>query len=807
MGEVFRARDPRSGREVALKLVPLSGGAEETLRFQREAEVVAQLNHPGIVTVHGAGIEGSTAWLACELVEGARPLDEAAAPLPLPERVALLAQAADALAFAHQRGIVHRDVKPENLLVDPAGRVRVIDFGLARPQDAQSLTATGALLGTPYAMAPEQAYGEGISPATDVWALGVTLYILLTGQRPFTATATLQLLSQISQEDPTPPRSLAKEVSPALDALTLRALARDPRGRPPDAAAFAAELRAALSDPGRTPRWPALALASALLLLAGAGIALASASRRASASPSAIPSVAQALPSPSTSPPPAELTPGSVLTKQERSALAERAARASALIAQGSTANLAQAEQLLAGVEVDLARAPLSPPWRAALLELASKLGYGEGARGVELEPAALIGLGHAIRSEREGEPRLAEACFRWFRVYAETSQPRDLEEALLELARSLRRSGRSSEAVQVYEEAIALPARPPAPPWELAQYERELQRAAREPALVEEAVRRGNAEALARWGELLFPVAKDELVDDMGPAELIASPAEGRLRGALETLAAWRARDPLAWAKGPAPILDQALRGIQFLQAGRSREARQAILRGLDQEQAARHLVWRRAVQRLAASMEHDPINLCVLEQHEQPEIWHDVGQAAWRSGEPYLATALLSIAKRLHEEGLRNRFIGMTCVVLARTLINKVDPPDLARGLRVLDYGLAQELNAQRRAQLLYLRCLARSRQGAAHPELVADLDLSAGAGHPWAMLLDARLRLEVRPEEDAAARANLQRAKERALASREIFLSRRGGKRQWQEAQGPETLSEILRRLSERGEPDGQ
>lgn len=184
----------------------------------------------------------------CELVEGARPLDVAANALPVDARAALVRDACRALGHAHARGVVHRDVKAENLLVDAAGRVRVADFGLALLAGGERLTRSGVVVGTPFTMAPEQLTGDrgAIAPTTDVWALGVVLYQALTGALPFDGDSLPELCAQIVAARPVPPRRLAPGVSASLEAVCLRALSSAPSARWRDGDAMADALDAAL---------------------------------------------------------------------------------------------------------------------------------------------------------------------------------------------------------------------------------------------------------------------------------------------------------------------------------------------------------------------------------------------------------------------------------------------------------------------------------------------------------------------------------------------------------------------------------
>jgi len=253
MGVVYRARDRASGREVALKVIlhgQLTGARLE--RFRREGRVTASLAHPAIVTVHSMGEVAGVPYLAYELVEGCRTLGEAFADGPDPRgRARLVRDAARGLAHAHRQGVVHRDVKPDNVLVDAAGAVRVTDFGLAGGRDMERLTRTGALLGTPHYMSPEQFAGDreaAARPPSDVWSLGVLLYQALTGELPFPGETTLELGHAIAEGAPEPPRRRAPDVPAALERVCLQALARRPADRYPEAGAFALDLDNALAD-------------------------------------------------------------------------------------------------------------------------------------------------------------------------------------------------------------------------------------------------------------------------------------------------------------------------------------------------------------------------------------------------------------------------------------------------------------------------------------------------------------------------------------------------------------------------------
>jgi tetratricopeptide (TPR) repeat protein len=244
MGAVFRARDQRSGRDVALKVVLQSGESDQRARrLVREGELTARLNHPGIVRVHSSGEVEDQLYLAYELVEGAQDLAAAFAENDLRGRVALVRDAARALGFAHAHGVVHRDVKPDNVLVDRAGQVKVADFGLAAAAGLERLTQTGAMVGTPTHMAPEQfTHDTPPGPYTDVWALGVLLYRALTGELPFDGESLIALSAAIVDCDPKSPRALNPEVPEDLEAVCFRALVAEPTERYADGSALANDL-------------------------------------------------------------------------------------------------------------------------------------------------------------------------------------------------------------------------------------------------------------------------------------------------------------------------------------------------------------------------------------------------------------------------------------------------------------------------------------------------------------------------------------------------------------------------------------
>jgi serine/threonine-protein kinase len=250
MGEVWRATDVSLGRTVAVKVVrpALSTDPGFDARFRAEARMMAALTHPNVVNVYDYGRSpldtgGSVAFLVMAYVDG-EPLSRRitdAGRLSIAETMSIVAQAADALHAAHMHGIVHRDVKPANLLVQPNGAVKLVDFGVARSPSVTQITTANAILGTAMYMAPEQASGRPVSPATDIYALGAVAYHCLAGHPPFTGDGPLEIALRHVSDEPPP---LPGDVPPAAQTMVARALAKDPADRYPTAAAFAATARA-----------------------------------------------------------------------------------------------------------------------------------------------------------------------------------------------------------------------------------------------------------------------------------------------------------------------------------------------------------------------------------------------------------------------------------------------------------------------------------------------------------------------------------------------------------------------------------
>jgi eukaryotic-like serine/threonine-protein kinase len=257
MGEVWEADDSVLGRRVALKVLvqELADDPRATRRFVREARATAKLTHPNVTRVYDFGRDEGVPYLVMELLEGDTLADRlAGGPLPPGEAARICAVVADALDAAHGRGIVHRDVKPSNVLLTPAGEVKVMDFGIAAAADEAHSTTGSGLYGTAAYISPERAAGQPATPAADVYSLGAVLYELLTGRPPFTGDSPVLVVRAHLHERPRPVRELAPWVPTRLAEVCEAALAKDPAQRPSSAAALAIRLRAASSGPAAPVR-------------------------------------------------------------------------------------------------------------------------------------------------------------------------------------------------------------------------------------------------------------------------------------------------------------------------------------------------------------------------------------------------------------------------------------------------------------------------------------------------------------------------------------------------------------------------
>src|SRR5262245_214539 len=247
MGEVYRARDSKLKRDVAIKVLPeeFVRDADRVTRFQREAEVLASLNHSNIAAIHDLEETNGTRYLVLELVEGetlARGI--ARGPIPVEEAIAIARQICEALEAAHERGIIHRDLKPANVKITPEGKVKVLDFGLAKAFESNSGTASlsnsptlsavatdaGVILGTAAYMSPEQAKGRMATTRSDIWSFGVVFFEMLTGKSPFEGESTVEILGGIMKADPDW-SLLPGDTPPPVRSLLRRCLQKDPSRR------------------------------------------------------------------------------------------------------------------------------------------------------------------------------------------------------------------------------------------------------------------------------------------------------------------------------------------------------------------------------------------------------------------------------------------------------------------------------------------------------------------------------------------------------------------------------------------------
>jgi serine/threonine protein kinase len=249
MGIVWKARQTSLKRDVALKMIRAGALAskEEVDRFLREAQAAANLQHPNIVAIHEVGEQGGQHYFTMDYVEG-RDLGaivKAGGPLPQPTAARYVKIIAEAIQFAHQRGILHRDLKPQNVIIDSADQPRITDFGLAKMMKEEShVTQTGVVMGSPSYMSPEQASGRhgDVGPASDVYSMGAMLYELLTGKPPFHGPTALATMIEVMEKEPTALRRLRAEISPDLETVCMKCLEKLPSARYPTAKALAEEL-------------------------------------------------------------------------------------------------------------------------------------------------------------------------------------------------------------------------------------------------------------------------------------------------------------------------------------------------------------------------------------------------------------------------------------------------------------------------------------------------------------------------------------------------------------------------------------
>ncbi|MGD8472641.1 MAG: protein kinase [Anaerolineae bacterium] len=250
MAVVYHAYQSSLNRYVAIKVLPPHLGFDQEFveRFQREALAAAQLRHPNIVVIHDVGHEQGIYFIVMELLEGRtlKEIIEEEGELPVEKATRIIEQVAGALDYAHRRGFVHRDVKPANIFVGDDGHTTLTDFGIAKAaSEAQQLTRTGMLMGTPEYMSPEQAEGVEVDYRTDLYALGVVLYLMLVGQVPFRGTTPHAILHSVIYEPPPPLRRMRPDLSPGIEAVVLKAIDKQPERRYQSGAELAEALRKA----------------------------------------------------------------------------------------------------------------------------------------------------------------------------------------------------------------------------------------------------------------------------------------------------------------------------------------------------------------------------------------------------------------------------------------------------------------------------------------------------------------------------------------------------------------------------------
>jgi beta-lactam-binding protein with PASTA domain/predicted Ser/Thr protein kinase len=251
MADVWLAEDTHLQRRVALKVLHsrFAQDREFVERFRREAEHAAGLQHPNVVAVFDRGEFEGAYYIAMQYVEGNSLKALIDAGLSPEQAVHLVRQVLEAARFAHRHGVVHRDLKPQNVIVDPEGKAVVTDFGIARA-GVSEITQAGSVMGTPHYLSPEQAQGMDVTPVSDLYSIGVILYEALTGRVPFEADSAVAIAMKQVSQTPQRPSSIEPKVSPALDAVTMRALEKDPGQRFQSADAFIAALDAAMKEPG-----------------------------------------------------------------------------------------------------------------------------------------------------------------------------------------------------------------------------------------------------------------------------------------------------------------------------------------------------------------------------------------------------------------------------------------------------------------------------------------------------------------------------------------------------------------------------
>jgi serine/threonine protein kinase len=249
MADVYRAHDKLLDRSVAVKVLraQFTDDEEFVTRFRREAQAAARLSHPNIVNIYDVGRDGDSYYIVMEYISGETLKDRIVreGPLPVETAVRVALEIAEALEHAHQNNIVHCDIKPHNILMTRTGRVKVTDFGIARAVTSATMTQTGTIIGSVHYFSPEQARGAPVSAKSDIYSLGAVMYEMLTGVVPFTGETPISIAIKHLQDDPQPLRELNPSVPPILEALVLKAMAKNPEQRFTDIGALIADLRSA----------------------------------------------------------------------------------------------------------------------------------------------------------------------------------------------------------------------------------------------------------------------------------------------------------------------------------------------------------------------------------------------------------------------------------------------------------------------------------------------------------------------------------------------------------------------------------